>query len=149
MAYFTHEQLIPLLLANEAYTLPPALLQHVMEGMLFNDELEELSDKINAQWVSDHLPKLPKRDELQFWIVLGEQAMESFEKSDFQQLPPQKVSGAFNPNLQQLQAALLRLQLLGVDSLQGPTASERGSLCDQLQDHSQPLCAAAQSFAAW
>ena len=35
MAYFTHDQLIPLLLANEAYTLPPALLQHVMEGMLF------------------------------------------------------------------------------------------------------------------
>ena len=105
MAYFTHEQLIPLLLANEAYTLPPALLQHVMEGMLFNDELEELSDKINPQWVSDNLPKLPKRDELQFWMVLGEKAMESFEKSEFQQLPPQKVSGAFNPNLSSWRAS--------------------------------------------
>ena len=105
MAYFTHEQLIPLLLASEAYTLPPALLQHVMEGMLFNDELEELSDKICAQWVSDHLPKLPKRDELQFWMVLGEKAMESFENSEFQQLPPQKVSGAFNPNISSRRAS--------------------------------------------
>ena len=105
MAYFTHDQLIPLLLANEAYTLPPALLQHVMEGMLFNDELEELSDKINPQWVSDNLPKLPKRDELQFWIVLGEKAMERFEKSDFQQLPAQKVSGASSPNLSSWRAS--------------------------------------------
>ena len=105
MAYFTHEQLIPLLLANEAYTLPPALLQHVMEGLLFNDELEELCDKISPQWVSDHLPKLPKRDELQFWMVLGEKAMESFENSEFRQLPPQKVSGAFNPNISSWQAS--------------------------------------------
>ena len=97
MAYFTHEQLIPLLLANEAYALPPALLQHVMEGTLFNDELEELCDKISPQWVCDNLPKLPKRDELQFWMVLGEKAMESFENSDFQQLPPQKVQWSFQP----------------------------------------------------
>ena len=100
MAYFTHEQLIPLLLANEAYALPPALLQHVIEGKLFNDELEELCDKISPQWVSDNLPKLPKRDELQFWMVLGEKATKSFENSDFQQLPPQKVhQGSYNPNL--------------------------------------------------
>ena len=71
MAYFTHDQLITVLIANEAYTLPPALLKHVMQGMLFNDELEEISDKINPHWVSDHLPKLPKKDELQFWMVLG------------------------------------------------------------------------------
>ena len=105
MAYFTHDQLIALLLANEAYTLPPALLQHVMEGMLFNDELEETSDKINSHWVSDHLPKLPKKDELQFWMVLGEKAMESFDKSDFQQLPPQKVTGSSNANLSNWQAS--------------------------------------------
>ena len=71
MAYFTHDQLIPLLLANEVYLLPPALLQHVMEGMLFNDELEEVSDRLNSHWVSDHLPKLPRKDELQFWMVLA------------------------------------------------------------------------------
>ena len=47
MAYFTHDQLIPLLLANEAYSLPPTLLWHVMNGTLDNDELEELSDKLN------------------------------------------------------------------------------------------------------
>ena len=105
MAYFTHDQLIALLLANKAYTLPPALLQNVMEGMLFNDELEEISDKINSHWVSDHLPKLPKKDELQFWMVLGEEAMESFDKSDFQQLPPQKVSGSSNANLSNWQAS--------------------------------------------
>ena len=105
MAYFTHDQLIALLLASEAYTLPPALLQHVMEGMLFNDELEEISDRINPHWVSEHLPKLPKKDELQFWMVLGEKAMESFEKSDFQQLPPQKVSGSSNANLGNWQAS--------------------------------------------
>ena len=63
--------------------------------MLFNDELEEISGKINPHWVSDHLPKLPKKDELQFWMVLGEKAMESSEKSNFEQLPPQKVSGSF------------------------------------------------------
>ena len=104
MAGFTHDELIPLLLANEAYTLPPALLQHVVEGMLFNDELEEVSDKLNSHWVKDHLPKLPKKDELQFWMVLGEKAMESFEKSDFNQLPRQKVSGACNANLRNWQA---------------------------------------------
>ena len=82
--YFTHDELIPLLFANEANILPPALLQHVMEGMLFNDELEEVSDKLNEHWVKEHLPKLPKRDELQFWMVIGETAMESFEKSDLQ-----------------------------------------------------------------
>ena len=105
VAYFTHDQLIAVLIANEAYTLPPALLQHVMEGMLFNDELEEISDKINPHWVSDHLPKLPKKDELQFWMVLGEKAMESFEKSDFNQLPPQKISGSSNANLGNWQAS--------------------------------------------
>ena len=105
MAAFTHDELIPLLLANEAYTLPPALLQHVMEGILFNDELEEVSDKLNSHWVKDHLPKLPKRDELQFWMVIGETAMESFEKSDLQQLPKQKVQGAANANLGNWQAS--------------------------------------------
>ena len=98
MAYFKHDQLIAVLLANEAYTLPPALLQHVMEGTLFNDELE-------PAWVSDMLPKLPKNDELQFYMVLGEKAMESFEKSNFEQLPPQKVSGSSNANLGNWQAS--------------------------------------------
>ena len=105
MAAFTHDQLIALLLANEAHTLPPALLQHVMEGMLFNDELEEISDRINSHWVCDHLPKLPKKDELQFWIVLGETAMESFDKSEFEQLPQQKVSEASDPDLSNWQAS--------------------------------------------
>ena len=69
MAYFRHEQLIPLLHANETYILPPVLLQRVMEKLFFNDEFEEFSNKISVHWVSHYFPKLPKRDEFQFWIV--------------------------------------------------------------------------------
>ena len=76
-----------------------------MEGTLFNDELEELSSEINPAWVSDRLPKLPKNDELQFYMVLGEKATVSFEKSNFEQLPPQKVSGSSNANLGNWQAS--------------------------------------------
>ena len=76
-----------------------------MKGVLFNYELEEISDKINSHWVKDHLPKLPRKDELQFWMVLGENAMESFETSNFEQLPPQKVIGSSNANLGNWQAS--------------------------------------------
>ena len=55
--------------------------------------------------VSDLLPKLAKHDELQFYIVLGEKAMESFEQSNFEQLAPQKVSGSSNANLGNWQAS--------------------------------------------
>ena len=122
MAYFTHDQLIPPLLANEAYTLPPALLQHVMEGMLFNDELEEISDRINSHWVSEHLPKLPKKDELHFWMVLGEKAMETSRSLTSSSFHHRRSVDLPMPILAtgKLPAALLRQSTFGLGQLPGP-----------------------------
>ena len=87
--YFTHDELIPLLLANEAYALPPALLQQVMEGTLFLKKCQIGFTHIGPRTI---FRGFPEKDELQFWMVLGEQAMESFERTDLQTLPQQQVS---------------------------------------------------------
>ena len=67
--------------------------------------LKRLQIKLSPAWISDHLPKLPKDGELQFWLALGSTAMASFAQTNFMQLPPQKVPGAANANLGNWQAS--------------------------------------------
>ena len=104
MAYFTHDQLIPLL-QMKLIACHKLYCCTSWSGTLYNDELEALSDKLNPAWVSDHLPQLPTTKELQFWLVLGEKAINSFAKSVFNQLPPQKVTGSSDANLGHWQAS--------------------------------------------
>ena len=99
MVSFKHEQLIKVLLANEAYTLPPSLLKHV------NKQLEDHPEELEAAFFKELLPELPEPDELEFFLVLGELAMKSFKQTSFNQLPPQKVKGASNANLGNWQAS--------------------------------------------
>ena len=96
MVTFKHEQLIKVQLANEAYTLPPSLLQHILEGKLVNKQLEEHPAEIEAAFFKELLPELPELEELEFFLVLGELAMQSFKAANFDQLPQQKVKGTSN-----------------------------------------------------
>ena len=105
MALVPHDKLIAILLANEAYTLPPALLKHVMAGTLYTNTLEAVAAQLDPAWFIDHLPQLPKHGELQFWLALGSTAVASFQQTNFQQLPPQKVPGSTNANLGNWQAS--------------------------------------------
>ena len=105
MVSFKHEQLIKVQLANEAYTLPPSLLQHTLEGKLINKQLEEHPAELEATVFKELLPELPEPDELEFFLVLGELAMQSFKAPNFDQLPQQKVKGISNANLGNWQAS--------------------------------------------
>ena len=105
MVSFKHEQLIKVLLANEAYTLPPSLLKHIFEGKLVNKQLEDHPEELEAAFFKELLPELPETDELEFFLVLGELAMKSFKDTSFNQLPQQKVKGASNANLGNWQAS--------------------------------------------
>ena len=90
MVSFKHEQLIKVLLANEAYTLPPSLLKHIFEGKLVNKQLEDHPEELEAAFFKELLPELPETDELEFFLVLGELAMKSFKETSFNQLPQQR-----------------------------------------------------------
>ena len=105
MVSFQHEQLIEVMLANEAYTLPHSLLKHIFKGKLVNQELEEQPAELEAALFKELLPKLPETDELKFFLVLGERAMKSIKDTSFDQLPQQKVKGASNANLGNWQAS--------------------------------------------
>ena len=81
------------------------LLKHVMAGTLYTKTLEPVAAQLDPAWFIDHLPKLPKDGELQFWLALGSTAMASFKQSNFEQLPPQRVPGSANANLGNWQAS--------------------------------------------
>ena len=105
MVSLKHEQLIKVLLANEAYTLPPSLLKHIFEGKLVNKQLEEHPAELEAAFFKELLPELAEPDELEFFLVLGELAMQSFKATSFDQLPQQKVKASSNANLGNWQAS--------------------------------------------
>ena len=63
MVSFQHEQLIKVMLANEAYTLPHSLLKHIFKGKLVNQELEEQPAELEAALFKELLPKLPENDQ--------------------------------------------------------------------------------------
>ena len=101
MTSFKHADLLQLLLANEAYSLPPSLLKHTLGGKLLTKELAaQPEENFKA-----HLPKLLTEDELEFYVVLGQSAMDSFKATGFEKLPRQKVPGASNANLGNWQAS--------------------------------------------
>ena len=105
MVSFKHEQLIKVQLANEAYTLPPSLLKHIFEGKLVNKQLEEHPADLEAAFFKELLPELPENDELEFFLVRGELAMQAFKATSFDQLPQQEVKGSSNANLGNWQAS--------------------------------------------
>ena len=105
MVSFSHEQLLEVMLANEAYTLPHSLLKHIFTGKLVNQDLAEQPSELDPALFKELLPKLPANGELKFFLVLGELAMQSFKATSFDQLPQQKVKGASNANLGNGQAS--------------------------------------------
>ena len=105
MSSFKHAELLQVLLANEAYSLPPSLLQHTLGGKLLTKELAEQPEELAPESFKAHLPQLLAEDELEFSMVLGQRAMESFKDTGFDKLPRQKVPGASNTNLGNWQAS--------------------------------------------
>ena len=105
MSSFKHAELLQVLLANEAYSLPPSLLQHTLGGKLLTQELAEQPEELTPESFKAHLPQLLAEDELEFYMVLGQSAMESFKDTGFDKLPRQKVPGASNANLGNWQAS--------------------------------------------
>ena len=105
MTSFKHADLLQVLLANEAYSLPPSLLKHTLGGKLLTKELAEQPEELTPENFKAHLPKLLTEDELEFYMVLGQSAMDSFKATGFEKLPRQKVPGASNANLGNWQAS--------------------------------------------
>ena len=91
-------------LHNEAFSLPEALLDHLMEAKLVTKEGEALPLQLSASQFKQLVPKLDK-EKLTFWMVLHQEAYESFKKSGFDQLPQQRCSDTQNANLGNWQAS--------------------------------------------
>ena len=91
-------------LHNEAYSLPEALLNHLMEAKLVTKEGEALPPQLSASQFKQVVPKLEK-DKLRFWMVLHQEAFDSFKASGFDQLPQQRCSETQNANLGNWQAS--------------------------------------------
>ena len=122
MVSFQHEQLIEVMLANEAYTLPHSLLKHIFKGKLVKQELEEPAELLFKEL-------LASRDELKFFLVLGERAMKSFKDTSFDQLPQQKVELRM-PILAigKLRAASQKLSAFGHGQLAEPQSLRKSKL---------------------
>ena len=143
MVSFKHEQLIKVLLANEAYTLPPSLLKHIFEGKLVNKQLEEHPAELEAAFFKELLPELPEQMSLSSswsWRACDEKL-----QGDRLQ-PASSAEGERSFECQSWELASFQqlcesCQLLGLDSLPSTRACSRSSLRHQL-----PL--QGQSFAA-
>ena len=94
----THEQAMAVLLNNEAYSLPPALLKHSLSANILNQELQPLNEKLEPQLFQQFIPKLGESEALKFWLVMQESALTAFKASGYDILPPQKASSR-NANL--------------------------------------------------
>ena len=101
---FTHEQAMAVLLNNEAYSLPPALLNHSLSATILDKQLEPLPEQLDAQLFQNFIPKLEK-ESLKFWMVLHETALTAFKQSGFDILPNQRAPSR-NANLGQLASFL-------------------------------------------
>ena len=91
-------------LHNEAFSLPEALLDHLMEAKLVTKEGEALPPQLPASTFQKLVPKLDK-EKLTFWLVLHEEAFRSFKDAGFDQLPQQRCPGTENANLGNWQAS--------------------------------------------
>ena len=101
---FSHQEATRMQLHNEAFSLPEALLDHLMEAKLVTKEGEALPPQLSASTFQKLVPKLDK-EKLTFWLVLHEEAFKSFRDSGFDQLPQQRCPGTENANLGNWQAS--------------------------------------------
>ena len=101
---FSHQEATMMQLHNEAFSLPEALLDHLMEAKLVTKEGEALPPQLSASQFKQVVPKLEK-EKLRFWLVLHEEAFLSFKESGFDQLPQQRCPGTENANLGNWQAS--------------------------------------------
>ena len=75
---FSHQEATRMQLHNEAFSLPEALLDHLMEAKLVTKEGEALPPQLSASQFKQLVPKLDK-EKLTFWMVLHQEAYESFK----------------------------------------------------------------------
>ena len=101
---FSHQEATRMQLHNEAFSLPEALLDHLMEAKLVTKEGEALPPQLSASTFQKLVPKLDK-EKLTFWLVLHQEAFQSFKDSGFDQLPQQRCPGTENANLGNWQAS--------------------------------------------
>ena len=80
---FTHEQAMAVLLNNEAYSLPPALLNHSLSAAILDQQLEPLPEQLDAQLFQNFIPKLGEKESLKFCLVLHETALTAFKASGY------------------------------------------------------------------
>ena len=91
-------------LQNEAFSLPQALLDHVLEAKLVTKEGAALPEQLSASQFKSLVPKLDK-EKLRFWTILHKQAFEEFKASGFDILPRQRCEDTRNANLGNWQAS--------------------------------------------
>ena len=101
---FSHQEATMMQLHNEAFSLPEALLDHVLKAKLVTKEGEALPEQLTASQFKSFVPKLDKKN-LRFWMILHEEAFEEFKLSGFDKLPRQRCEETRNANLGSWQAS--------------------------------------------
>ena len=101
---FSHEEAVMMQLQNEAFALPEALLDHTLKAELCNKKGEAYPKQLPAETFKLAVPKLDKK-KLRFWLLLHEEAFQSFKASEWKFLPQQRCSGTNNANLGNFQAS--------------------------------------------
>ena len=101
---FSHQEATMMQLQNEAFSLPEALLDHVLEAKLVTKESEALPEQLTASQFKSFVPKLDKKN-LRFWMILHKQAFDAFKASNFEELPRQRCEDTRNANLGNWQAS--------------------------------------------
>ena len=101
---FSHKEATLMQLHNEAYSLPELLLDHILAAKLVTKEGEALPDELTASQFKQLVPQLDKT-KLRFWMVLHQEAYDSFKASGFEQLPQQRCQDTRNANLGNWQAS--------------------------------------------
>ena len=101
---FSHQEATMMQLHNEAFSLPEALLDHVLKAKLVTKEGEALPEQLTASQFKNLVPQLDKK-QLRFWMILHEEAFQEFKASGFDQLPRQRCEDTRNANLGNWQAS--------------------------------------------
>ena len=101
---FSHEETVKMQLANEAFALPEALLDHALQAELCNKNGEAYPKQLPANIFKQVVPKLDKK-KLRFWLLLHQEAFEALKASGWKKLPQQRCPGSENANLGNFQAS--------------------------------------------
>ena len=91
-------------LHNEAFSLPEALLDHVLKAKLVTKEGEALPEQLTASQFKSFVPQLDKKN-LRFWMILHQEAFQEFKRESFDKLPRQRCEETRNANLGNWQAS--------------------------------------------